>query len=223
MNTLPDSRRYRVRHRYFRVTAGPLFDAALRIEQNNPVAQRELLAFCNEVGAKNFLCWSDGKLVGVEFDHRPCLRTWKKSDVRRVEGAFVPRDTPQGHEMQRRIDALPKHLGRSEALRAVGIRPDIPLVEDGNTGYSAGIGGSAELGAVFVSVPWQDIPAADAENYRRARAAGSLYSMNLDHHLDWTPPDGWVEVTEAEVNREIDEMKIRAGREADLKAGRASL
>lgn len=196
--------------RFFRITTGPLMDAARRIQQQRSAACDAIQAFCKEVGAVNAQAYRDGRIAGFSFDGVASTAVW---GARNSAGLRMPRgNTKDGKAMRERIAALPTVPSMNDTLEVVGLPPDGPAVITRNRFYQSSAFGSPSLGVIFVCVPWRDIDPADLDEYRRRKAAGTHGSVELDHLL-WQPTADMVEVKEWEVDREIEQIN------AQLKAG----
>lgn len=192
--------------RFFRITAGPLFDAAKCIEQERSESIKIIEAFCKEIGATAPHTYSDGRVAGFEFDGVACSPVWGSRDSC---GLRMPRgNTKDGKALRERIKALPRVPSLNDALKTVGLAHDIPAVIAGNRWYASAAFGAPSLGVMFISVPWRDIDPAELDEYRRRNAAGTHTSIELDHLL-WTPTADMVEVKEWEVQREIDQLNAQ--------------
>lgn len=195
--------------RYFRVTSGPLMTKALEIEAANKVARKAIADFCKEVGAQDAACYHDGRFAGFEFAKTPDQGVWKQPNS---FGHYWPRkNSAAGREMLARIGALPRIVSTNAALEVVGLLPDVPALTHENRWAWPKLNGVAELGVLFVGVPWRDADPAEIAAYRFDRAAGKRSSLSLDH-LCWTPSPDMVEIKRWEVEREIEELnaKIKA-------------
>lgn len=189
--------------RYFRVTAGPLIDKAIEIEQSNAIARKEIAAFCKEIGADDAMGRKDGPLTGFKFSTTPDQGVWKQPDK---FGAYWPRkNTAPGREMLARIKPIPEIRSMSSAVAEVGLANDIPVVFGGMRGYITTLFGAPSLGVVFVGVPWTDKDPQELDDYRAQRASGTRLCMELDHLL-WKPTAEMVELKRWEVEKEIEEL-----------------
>lgn len=196
--------------RYFRITAGPLMEAAREIEQQRGVAIATLKTFIREVGATDAQTYRDGTVAGFCFDGVACDPVW---GVRDSSGVRMPRgNTKEGKALRERIKALPRVPGFSDSLKSIGLH-DGPAVINGNRFYRSLVAGTPSLGVLYLCVPWRDIDPRELEEYGQQRDEGSNFSMELDHLL-WKPTTDMVEMKEWEVRRDLDEanaqLKARA-------------
>lgn len=192
--------------RYFRVTTGPLMDEVIKIEADNERNRKSVLAFAEELGAKNMFSYSDGSISGFEFDKTPDQSVWKQPNS---FGHYMPRkNTAGGKEMIKRIKEMPRLLGIGTALNTVGLEDRVPVLIEGRSGHCATLFGKATLGVLFVGVPWRDIYPDEIEKYRREREAGTSWSMSLEHLL-WVPTPEMQEIKRWEMEKEVEELNAR--------------
>lgn len=192
--------------RYFRVTSGPLMDKARDLEAANDVARIAVGAFVKEVGAKNSLSFRDGRLSGFVFDTPPDPGVWKTPNS---FGAYWPRkNAAAGRDMLARIEALPAVVHIENAVEAVGLTPDLPVLINSRAGYRVTLCGRASLGVLFLTVPWRNVSPDEVAEYKRKKADGLQFSIEMDH-LCWAPSAGMEEVKRWEVDKEIDELNAR--------------
>lgn len=193
-------------NRYFRVTSGPIMDRAIELEAANAEARNAIAAFCKEIGAEDSLSYSDGRRAGFRFLTTPDQTVWKRPNS---FGAYWPRkNTAAGRDMLARIEALPRIVHIKNAIEAVGLLADIPVMISARRGYCATLTGIPRLGVLFLRVPWRDIDPAKLAEYKDNRAAGTEFSMEMDH-LCWEPSDGMQEVKRWEVEKEIEKLNAR--------------
>ena len=192
--------------RYFRVTSGPIMDRAIELETANAEARKVVAAFCKEIGANESLSYSDGRRAGFKFPTTPDQTVWKQPNS---FGAYWPRkNTAGGREMLARIDALPPIVQIKYAIEAVGLHVGLPVLVSDRYGHSATLTGIPRFGVLFLGVPWRDIDPAKLAEYKHKRAAGTKFSMEMDH-LCWEPSAELQEVKRWEVEKEIEELNAR--------------
>lgn len=195
-----------VYNRYFRITSGPVLEKAREIEAANLKAMEAVLSFCNEIGAENCFSRRDGVLTGFKFAGTPDQQVWKQPDS---FGNYWPRkNSAQGREMLDRIRQLPRLRNITEALKAVGLLIEGPVLISGRNGHACGISGNGTLGVYFVSVPWRDVAQEDLAKYQQEKADGTHWSIVMDHLL-WKPTADMVEVKRWEAEKEIEELNAR--------------
>lgn len=189
--------------RYFRVTEGPLIQATNDITEQREKASEAIMALAKEVGATDARTFHDGRFAGFVFEQDPGTK-WKRL---RSGGYYPKKNSTWGRELAKRITDLPRHESIAGALRAVGLVPHSPALidESRSVGLYVTLTGSQKLGVWFVSVPWRDEDPAEIEQYKKDRAAGTRFCVELAH-LCWEPPAELHEVKHWEVLKEIEEM-----------------
>lgn len=201
--------------RYFRVTAGPLMDKVREIEAANDANRQTVLAFVDEIGAKNVYTYKDGTVSGFEFDKTPDQGVWKQPNS---FGNYMPRkNTVSGKEMLARIQKLPLLLGIDNALKVIGLYADFPVLIGGRMGYRSTLTGSTKLGVMFVMVPWRDVDPAELAEYQRKHAEGTWLSAEMEH-LCWVPSPDMQEIKRWEVEKEIEKLNARLRAMAEVPA-----
>lgn len=192
--------------RYFRVTSGPLMEAAKQLEEDNKASRATLLAFAQEVGALGTYVQRDGSFGGVSFALPPDSTLWKRN---RKDGLYWPsKKTKAAAELRKRVADLPAVRPLSSLLPHIQLHPYFPVLIHEGRGYSATIGGSVALGLLIVRVPWKDADPKEVEQYRHDNAQGTHFSMTMDHLL-WTPPPDLVEIKKWEAERDIEQLSER--------------
>jgi len=192
--------------RYFRVTSGPLLEAAKQLEEDNKARRATLLSFAQEVGALDIYANRDGSFAGVSFALPPDSTLWKRN---RKDGLYCPsKRTKATSELRKRVADLPAVLPLSSLLPHIQLHSYFPVLIDEGRGYSATIGGSAALGLLIVRVPWKDADPKGVEQYRRDKAEGTRFSMAMEHQL-WTPTPDLVEIKKWEAERDIEQLSER--------------
>lgn len=193
--------------RYFRITSGPLMDAAVAIMKERRAAIEGVTAMAKELGAQGLKTYVDGRVAGFVFDKTPDQRLWKSPDQ---FGLYMPRkNTQDGKALSKRVAAMPQLPVLVEALDAVGLVPKVPAVIDHERGrwYSSNAFGDPDRGVMFVTVPWRDIDPHDLDEYKRQKNSGNQTHFCIERdHLLWEPATDMVEVKEWEVQRELDEL-----------------
>ncbi|WP_234085354.1 hypothetical protein [Azonexus sp. R2A61] len=201
--------------RYFRVTAGPLMDKVREINAANDANRKTVLAFVDEIGAKNVYTYKDGTVSGFEFDKTPDQGVWKQPNS---FGNYMPRkNTASGKVMLTRIQKLPRLLCISNALEVIGLHGDVPVLIGGGIGYRSTLTGSTKLGVMFVGVPWRDIDPAELAEYQQEHAKGTWFSTEMEH-LCWIPSPDMQEIKRWEMEKEIDELNARLRAMAEVPA-----
>lgn len=192
--------------RYFRVTSGPLMDRARELDAANDAARSTVSAFIKEIGAKLSLHFSDGRWSGFIFADPADQNVWKQPNS---FGAYWPRkNTAAGRDMLARIQALPPIVHIENAVEAVGLLPELPVVVGTRSGYKVTLCGKTSLEVLFLTVPWRDVSPDEIAEYKRNKAGGTHFSIEMDH-LCWTPSAGMEEVNRWEVEKEINELNAR--------------
>ncbi|MDD2664409.1 MAG: hypothetical protein PHD19_11715 [Dechloromonas sp.] len=200
--------------RYFRVTSGPLMDKAREIEAANSANRQTVLAFVEEIGAKNAYTKRDGTISGFSFEKTPDQGVWKQPDS---FGNYMPRkNTANGKLTLERIKKLPLLIGIGKALNEIGLDDDFPVLIGGGMGYRSTLTGSTKLGVMFVGVPWRDVDPAEIEEYKRKNAEGVWVSAEMEH-LSWKPPADMKEIKRWELEKEIEELNARLREMAEEK------
>lgn len=195
--------------RYFRVTGGPLMTKAAEIEAANKVARKAITDFCSDIGAEASQLYSDGRFSGFTFAAAPDMTAWKQPNKL---GHYWPRKTSAaGKALLARIETLPRIVPVKMALKVVGLSPDLPVVTHENRWTAPTLAGLADLGELFVCVPWRDEDPEKLAAYKAGRKAGKAWSMELDH-LCWEPTADLVEVKRWEVEKALEDLnaKIKA-------------
>lgn len=192
--------------RYFRVTAGPLLDKVREIETDNDRNRKAVLAFANDIGARNIFSYKDGTISGLEFEKTPDQSIWKQPNS---FGHYMPRkNTAGGKEMLKRIQELPRLLGISNALSVVGLYDSFPVMFGDRNGYCSTLTGTTKLGVMFIATPWKDVSPEVLDQYKRDNAAGIHGSAELEH-LCWVPTPEMQEIKRWEMEKEIEELNAR--------------
>ncbi len=205
--------------RYFRVTTGPLVEAACALEAEDKKSREVVLNFVKEIGAINMYSRSGGAITGFQFEKTPDQYIWKQPNS---FGHYLPRkNTAGGKEMAQRIASLPIIQGFDPALRTVDLTEDNPVIFGDGKCYFATITGSALLKVFFVSVPWRDIDPEKLQQYKQERAADKHYSVELDH-LCWTPSQDMHEIKRWELEKEIEELNAKLRQISEEKKGAAA-
>ena len=191
--------------RYFRITSGPLLEAAKQLEEDNKARRTEMLAFCKEVGAASIYALRTGGFGGVSFAGVPDTSLWKKN---RRDGLYWPSRARTAAALRERVANLPPVRPFSILLPLIQLHPHFPVFIEDRHGHISTIGGSAALGLLIVQVPWRDVDPAELEQYRQDKAKCTHNSMTLDHLL-WTPTPEMVEIKKWEAERDLDELGER--------------
>lgn len=195
-------------NRHFRVTTGPLMDAARAIRQERREAFEVCDKLCKELSADSFNTYRDGRFAGFVFSKQPDPSVWKQPNQ---FGLYWPRkNTKGGKELMQRIAALPRLRDLNDSLEAVGLIPHHPVLFFSGHALISTAFGSPELGVMFVRVPWRDEDPQSLADYKAQRDSTNRtrWSADLDHLL-WEPPAELIEVKEWEVQKEIEELNAK--------------
>ncbi len=185
--------------RYFKITAGPLIDAANEVRKTTAEAHIEYLKILKEIGAKDEYFVNDGRLVGLIFDENPDGNLYK-----RVSNGWMPKQNcKQGKELFDRIRSI-KTASIDDCLKVVGLSSGLRLFYS-NRGYAAtSVYIPSDPIVVFVSVPWYDEDPEKLDEYVKERDSGLCGCSNMEAVL-WEPTSDMIEVKEWEVRRAVDE------------------
>jgi hypothetical protein len=202
-----------VTFRYFRVIAGPMIDRARELfaERKTWIDGCETLQ--KEIGATGF--FSSHELAGFAFKKDPDQSVWKRGDARGKDTMWAPRkNTKQGKEIAKRMKDCGRAPNVQDALNAVDLVHNMPVVISGMRWYSPTLWGSMEPTPVFfVKVPWQEHSPEVIEAYRIVRKNGTM-SGSMDFLADWQPHESMREIKEWEALRETEEMNVNKRKEA---------
>lgn len=200
-------------YRFFRVTEGPLIEAIAKINAAQDAMRKTYKAVSKEFDG-DIMVGGGGFIVGVKPKPNCVLSDWKKLR----NGLYVPKKTTQqGKDWAAKLKALPKFPMLGDALNAIGLSANMPVLIEGDRGLCNVLGGFPDLGIWFVRVPWCDVSKKEIAEYKREKKAGNRFSLFLDH-LCWTPHASMKEVKEWEYLKEWDELKkVMAERERRAK------
>lgn len=199
-----------VYRRCFRVRKGPILDALLALAKQREVIQSQWTDLKTELGASD-LFQLRGQFYGARFsDGPPNDRLWKLHPRER-RMYFPRRNTPEGRELLKRIEAMPKLPLDEDVLEQMGLHDGVVLM-DGRRGYCPTIVGSVKLKTWFVTVPWMDMDPKKIKAYLKDNAKGRCFDANLSHLGLWKPSENLQEIKEWEMHRDIERLnaKIKA-------------
>lgn len=189
-------------HRYFKVTSGPLIDELNRIRASRDAAFEQWKVFCEEIGANQYLLFSNGSFGGFMFPSPPDMNVWKKN--KRDKG-YTPRKTsPAGKELWKKIQSMPIMEPFDNALVKLDLPVRFPVIFHGQYAYRCTLCGFFKEGVFFVKVPWKDVDPKELEQYKIDRDAGTRGNCEYEHLL-WTPRESMTEVKEWEFLKWQDE------------------
>lgn len=188
--------------RYFKVTDGPIADAAKKIEQQRDEARAAIKELENELVIGDMMFYDDGRFAGFDLNDDDEIKMFKRTDW----GYYLPKlNYKKGKEIDAKIKALPRSASPDEALDAVGLYRSYLVCMNRGVMYQAHLVGRLSLGVWVVSVPWRDVPKKELDDYRN-RKNGLDSDME---HLLWEPHESMTEIKEWEALKIIDEMNER--------------
>jgi len=122
----------KVYRRFFKVTDGPFVDAMNEIRAQNEENYQQAQSLCEKHGGKSVIYWNRGGIAAFVFDEDPG-RDWKlirRKALDEIEGIKVlpKKSCKKGNEVSKELDAIPKHRDLSEALAAIGLPNNYPLI-----------------------------------------------------------------------------------------------
>lgn len=203
----------KVYRRFFKVTDGPFVDAMNEIRAQNEENYQQAQSLCEKHGGKSVIYWNRGGIAAFVFDEDPG-RDWKlirRKALAEIEGVKVlpKKSCKKGKEVSKELDAIPKHRDLSEALAAIGLPNNYPLIfmcREGKA-LSAYYCGSHSEKIYFISVPWKEVSNEELEAYKKD---SNSYDSELKFLTEWNPHESMEEVKEWEVDKYMDELKERA-------------
>lgn len=196
-------------HRYFKVTSGPLIEELIKIREQRNESLAQWKAFALEIGAKEWLLYSNGAFGGFYFETPPDMSIWKQN---KGDKGLTPRHSvPSGKELWNRIGKLPRMIPFDNALSAIKL-DDCPVIFSDRYAHRCTIFGCFNENVFFVKVPWVKLSEADEVRFaeykdNKASEEPRLWYESEFDHLMWTPHDSLVEVKEWEVLKWKDEQE----------------
>ena len=196
--------------RYFKVTDGPFVEAMVEIRKQNEVNCKQAQALCEKYGGKSVIHWIQGGIAAFVFDKDPG-RDWKiisNKSLDEIKGvkALPRKSSKKGKEINKELDAIPKHRGLSEALCAIGLPPDSPLIFMENKALIAYWNGSYKEKTFFIAVPWREVSDEKLEAYKND---SNSYDLELKFLSEWNPHESMHEVDKQEYLKYLDELNKR--------------
>lgn len=196
--------------RYFRITEGPVVDEIERLFELRTAASKLYNDLRDKYQAKDVRNYShNGAFAGFTFKVPPDITVYRFLKKHKL---WVPRRKGPGAEIWKEIESLPTPEPIENALKLVGLTPNVPCIFDGGRWYAPTLWGFGEPTPVwFISVPWKDVDPAELAQYKLDRDAGTRGGSNLEH-LSWEVPEGWAEVKEWQITKESEEINAAAAK-----------
>lgn len=186
--------------RFFKVTGGPVMDAALEAEAINDLAHEQYMVILAEIGAEHRYYHRDRRMTGIIFEGEVDRTLFRETR----NGWWPKKNCQAGRELDKRIKAVQTATPET-VLKAAGLRGRPHGIFSGQAiHYCSHLFVPSEPPVVFLSVPWRDVDPAKLAQYSEEREAGTHFNSEMDHLL-WEPAEDLVEIKSWEMEREIDE------------------
>ncbi len=189
-----------VYRRYFKITAGPIIEAAEEVLAVNNRAKKEYKALLAEYNAKKEYYHRDDKMVGILFEGEPDRHLFKKLK----HGWWPKKNSKAAMAVWEKFNAV-KTKKSEDLLPMMNISPGPVLFGGGKCHFSLLVIIPSEPPVIHVSIPWYDEDPANIKKYKVDKANGGSTICGNQEYICWEPTEDMVEIKEWERIKAIDD------------------
>lgn len=187
-----------VYRRYFKASSEAIISTTKLSIEVNARAREEYQEILKDLEVKDNTYWQDSNKKLIAFMPTKDLEKYRK--VNHCKGFYPKQNTKFGKELHNRFQSVETIDPDNKIIELSGNPREIE--QDFRLSMPGVVILPYDVPVVFITVPWYDEDPAVVDEYKKTKEEG-VFSRNRIESLLWTPPEGFKEVKEWEVDKAV--------------------